>query len=82
VGALAAVTILDVIVRLVRIAGALLAHYLLAAYRYGSEELLRALRIAIGTAMSEQLSDHRDTGPAASRPAGTTLRILARPESD
>ena len=67
--------------RILRKVNALLAHYFLAAYRYGSEELLRAVRIAIRTTMFEQLRDDRDTGSAALRPTGTTLWILAVPES-
>jgi hypothetical protein len=47
----------------------LLAHYILAAYRYGSEELLRALRIAIRRVMCEQLRDIED-------------RISAEPPAD
>ncbi|GGV03652.1 hypothetical protein GCM10010182_22220 [Actinomadura cremea] len=46
---------------LVRNAPCLLAHYLHAAYRYGSEELLRIVRIAIGPNTFEQLRGIRDT---------------------
>lgn len=52
----------------VHIAPGLLAHYILAAYRYGSEELLRALRIAIRRDMFEQLRDIKD-GTSAEPPA-------------
>jgi hypothetical protein len=49
---------------IVRIAPCLLAHYFSAAYRYGSEELLRALRIAIRPLMFLQLRGIEDVTSA------------------
>ncbi|GAA0365101.1 hypothetical protein GCM10010151_63880 [Actinoallomurus spadix] len=48
-------TVTRKIERIVRIVGSFLAHYLLAAYGYGSEVLLRAVRIAIGLTAFDQL---------------------------
>src|ERR1051325_12104807 len=49
---------------IVRIAPCLLAHYFSAAYRYGSEELLRAPRIAIRPLMFLQLRGIEDVTSA------------------
>jgi len=56
--------------RIVRIAPCLLAHYLTAAYRYGSEELLRALRIAIRPKTFVQVKGPRDVTSAGNTVGG------------
>src|ERR1700737_5193326 len=59
----------------VRIAPALLAHYLPAAYRYGSEELLRAPWMSIRPSMFPQLNGIDDTRSADPRRPGCARRF-------
>ncbi len=59
--------------RIVRIAPCLLAHYLTAAYRYGSEELLRALRIAIRPEMFVQVKGPEDVTSAGNAVGGRVV---------